>query len=528
MKKSLPWVLIWLLAFTMPAISLAQHPEEKVDTLIINRIKQEGLNNSQVMEILRMLTDVHGPRLSFSPGYKAAAQYTKQTMESWGLSNVHFDPWGQTGKGWSLKKFSMEMVAPTYTPITSYPKAWSPGVKGTVSSDLVIVKASSEEELAQYKGKLKGKVVMMDLPPVIRFGWDPIASRVHDSTLLKYANDQLHEGSYRYRSGGSESLTYKKWKLLMDEGAIAVVTPSTGRGDNGAMTIAGAYLPIAPETPRDKRPRVLDTDAPPTLPQVALLSEHYNRLYRLVDHGTPVKLQLTLDVLITPSEEGFNVIAEIPGTDLKDEVVMIGAHLDSWHSGTGTTDNGAGSSVCLEAMRILKSLGVQPRRTIRIALWGGEEQGLLGSRGYVKKHFGDRVDGKLAYKPAAEKFSVYFNMDNGTGKFRGVYLQQNESVRNIFKAWLKPFNDMGAATLTSSNTGGTDHLSFDGIGLPGFQFIQDPIEYFTRTHHTSLDVYDKAVEQDLRHNAVIMASFAWLAANRDARIPRDEAQEENP
>jgi carboxypeptidase Q len=238
-----------------------------------------------------------------------------------------------------------------------------------------------------------------------------------------------------------------------------------------------------------------------------------------------VKLELTLETAFTPAAPGFNVIGEIPGTDLKDEVVMIGAHLDSWHSGTGTTDNGAGSAVMMEAMRLIKSLGVQPRRTIRIGLWGGEEQGLLGSRNYVKRTFGERLDRSYPYDslkltPAAQKFSVYFNMDNGTGKYRGVYLQGNEAARPVMRAWLKPFEKLGAQTLTIRNTSGTDHLSFDAVGLPGFQFIQDPIEYGTRTHHTSMDLFDKAVEPDLKHNAVMTAAFAWMAANRDELFPR--------
>lgn len=514
--KKIANLCLLLLLFVFPHLSFSQ----ALDSVAVVAIKKEGLENSQVMEILRMLTDVHGPRLSFSPGYKAAANYAKQTMESYGLTNVHYDTWGEMGRGWYLKKFNLDMISPSYIPLIGYPKAWSPGVKGNVSGDVVFLDAVSEEDLVKYKGKLKGKIVMIDLPSKVKIGWEPDAARLADSTLLKFANDETGESGGRYRFGASEQLIYKKYKMCMDEGVVAVISPSPGRGDNGAMTISGAYLPIPPETPRDKRPRMISPDVPTTLPQVALLTEHYNRLYRMITNGTPVKLELTLSVVFMAPEEGFNVIAEIPGTDLKDEVVMIGAHLDSWHTGTGATDNGAGSSVCMEAMRILKSLGKQPRRTIRIGLWGGEEQGLLGSRGYVKKHLGVREDGKIVYTPEAAKFSTYFNMDNGTGKFRGIYLQGNEGARNIFKEWLKPFHSMDAATLTSSNTGGTDHLSFDGIGLPGFQFIQDPIEYRTKTHHTNLDVYDKAIDDDLKQNAVMMATFAWLAANRDAMIPR--------
>ncbi len=517
--KTIRCYLLLFLA-VIPFIAYNQTAHDADDAAALSAIQKEGLEKSQVMDILRMLTDVHGPRLSFSPGYKAAANYAKETMEAWGLSSVHFDPWGDIGRGWYIKKYNLAMIAPSYSPLVGYPKAWSPGAKGKVSGDLVFLEVVEADDLLKYKGKLKGKIVMMDIPSEIQIGWNPVASRLADTTLLKYANDEKRKSSGRYRSTGSAELNYKKWKMCMEEGVVAVISPSPGRGDNGAMTISGAYLPIPPETPIDERPRIISPEAPATLPQVALLSEHYNRLYRLLTNGTPVKLELTLNVAFTPAEEGFNVIAEIPGSDLSDEIVMIGAHLDSWHSGTGATDNGAGSAVCLEVMRIIKSLGIQPRRTIRIGLWGGEEQGLLGSKGYVRKHLGDRIAGKLVLTPEASRFSVYFNMDNGTGKFRGIYLQQNESVRNIFKEWLKPFHAMGAATITASNTGGTDHLSFVAIGLPGFQFIQDPIEYSTRTHHTSLDVYDKAVAADLKQNAVILASFAWHAANHSALLPR--------
>jgi Zn-dependent M28 family amino/carboxypeptidase len=264
---------------------------------------------------------------------------------------------------------------------------------------------------------------------------------------------------------------------------------------------------------------------PKILPQIVVTAEHYNRLVREVENHLPVTLELVLQTTFTPTQPGFNIIGEIPGTDLKDEVVMIGAHFDSWHSATGTTDNGAGSAVMMETMRILKSLGKQPRRTIRIALWGGEEEGLIGSRSYVRRTFGISRDERYPYDSvelteAGKKFSVYFNMDNGTGKYRGVYLQGNEKVVPVFKEWLKPFAAEGATTVTLKNTGGTDHLSFDAIGLPGFQFIQDPIEYGTRTHHTNMDLYDKAVAADLKHNAVMTAFFAWMAANRDEPIPR--------
>jgi Zn-dependent M28 family amino/carboxypeptidase len=315
--------------------------------------------------------------------------------------------------------------------------------------------------------------------------------------------------------------------MCQKEGAAAVLEVSPRLENDGTLVVSQATVPYAAEVAYVNRREAWDPQAPKILPQVVVAAEHYNRMVRQLQKSIAVKLELVFQADFTPSAPGFNVIGEIPGTDLKDEVVMIGAHLDSWHSATGTTDNAVGSAVMLETMRLLKSLGQKPRRTIRIALWGGEEQGLFGSRSYVKRKLGLRLDQSYPYDSiqlteAGAKFSVYFNMDYGAGKYRGVYLQGNESVKPVFSEWVKPFADEGSATLTLRNAGGTDHLSFDAIGLPAFQFVQDPLEYGTRTHHANMDHYDKVVEADLKHNAVMTAFFAWMAANRDGLIPRDE------
>jgi carboxypeptidase Q len=519
MKKIL---LSFLFVLSLVGASLAQ---EKVDTTMISRIKKEGFDNSQVMNILSKLTDVHGPRLTNSPGFKSAANYAKSTLESWGLQNAHFDYWDEDfGRGWQLKKFSLHATAPVYFPVIGYPKAWTPGLKGNVQAEAVYLDIKSEDDLEKYKGKLKGKIVLFSLPTPVKPGFEPDARRFDEKDLLDMANSGATEafrGRRFFAPTEPQRLAYKKWDLCMKEGAIAVLeASSSARLEDGTVVVAAATVPYPAETSFADRLQSRDARAPKILPQVVVSAEHYNRMVRQLQQGIPVKLELALETEFTPTEKGFNVMAEIPGTDLKDEVVMIGAHLDSWHSGTGTTDNASGSAVMMEAMRIIKSLGISPRRTIRIGLWGGEEQGLLGSRNYVKRIYGERVDDQYNYKPGAEKFSVYFNMDNGTGKYRGVYLQGNENARPVFREWLKPFEKLGAATLTLRNTGGTDHLAFDGIGLPGFQFIQDPIEYSTRTHHTSMDLFDKAIEDDLKHNAVMTAAFAWLAANRDELFPR--------
>lgn len=503
---------------------------EPVDTAAVRKIKDEGLNHSKVMQTLSMLTDVYGPRLTNSPNYKKAADYAKATLESYGLQNVHLDTWDEEfGRGWQLKKFSLQTIEPGNTPLISYPKAWTPGVKGTVSADAVYLEAKTEADLAKYKGKLAGKIVLFSGPVTVKPGFVSDASRLHDTTLLKMANAGLPEqGRGGFGGGGNreaQKLNFAKWDLCMKEGAVAVLEASPGsRLEDGTILVSAASVPYPPETPFDKRESSRSAKVPKILPQIVVSDEHYNRMVRQIQNGVNVKLELVLETEFTPAGPGYNVIGEIPGTDLKDEVVMFGAHLDSWHSGTGATDNAAGSAVMIEAMRILKSLGA-PRRTIRIGLWGGEEQGLIGSRNYVKRTLGERLDktqpwDSIKLKPAGEKFSVYFNMDNGTGKYRGVYLQGNDNVRPIFRAWLKPFEKMGASTITLQNTGGTDHQSYDAIGLPGFQFIQDPIEYSSRTHHTNMDVYDKAIDADMKQNAVMTAAFAWFAANRDGMIPR--------
>jgi carboxypeptidase Q len=363
----------------------------------------------------------------------------------------------------------------------------------------------------------------------------------------------------------------KKWDLCYEEGAAVVLEPAPGNG--GTMFVSSATMPSraaaadrnTPNTnPFSRGPRPWATNAPEIIPQMVLAVEHYNRLVRMVEKGAKPEVEIDLTTRYhTDDLTSFNVLAEIPGSDLKDEVVMLGGHFDSWHSGTGATDNAVGCGVALEAVRILQAIGAKPRRTIRIALWTGEEQGLLGSQAYVAEHFGKRIGGptgtrggtrgrggegggqgsggqaggaqpggaqpgggrggpptRYELKPAHEKFCGYFNLDNGTGKVRGVYLQGNEAVRPIFRAWLAPFVEMGAATLTINNTGGTDHLSFDGVGLPGFQFIQDPLEYDTRTHHSSMDVYDRIQEEDVKQASIIMASFVYHAAMRDEKLPR--------
>lgn len=518
--------------FALIAVQISP-AQEKPDSLMMEKIRDEGMNRSHAREILSWLTDVYGPRLTGSPEFNASAQWAKNTLTEWGLSNVHLESWGPFGRGWRLKKYSATIIGKQHQPLTSYPKAWSTGLGNKeVEGEVMYFNPETDSALETFKGKLKGKFVLMGNPIEVQAAFKPLATRLTDTELLDLANADSprarRERFMRRPSSQQAMLTYKKWQLIQKENPLAVLTSApTPRSQAGSVWVMGASVPMHPDTPFTSPYRIqaYKSNAPKLPAQVEVGNEHFNRLIRMIEKGEKVKLAMTLDVEWTSQRDdsSYNVIAEIPGTDLKDEIVMIGAHLDSWHGGTGATDNGTGVTACMEAMRILKTIGAQPRRTIRIALWGGEEQGLLGSRAYVEKHFGKRD----SLKSEADKFSVYFNNDNGTGRVRGVYMQGNEAARKIFRAWLAPFKDLDASTLTASNTGGTDHQAFDGIGLPGFQFIQDPIEYDTRTWHSTTDVWERAQEEDLKQAAVIMAAFAYNAAMMNEKFPRKESSSQS-
>jgi len=519
---------------------------ENVDLEMMKKIRQEGMERSQVMETLSWLTDVHGPRLTNSPQYKAACEWAKGKLTGWGLQNANLEAWGPFGRGWSLEGFTANIVKPNYIPLIAYPKAWSPSTDGVVRGQVVYFDAKTPDDLGKYKGKLKGAIVLMAPLRETQAHFRPEGRRMTDEELLTLSNSAtLTPGGGGNRRGGGNpdqraalELVNKKWQMVYEEGAAVAL--DAGRGDGGTIFVQSVTMPSAADVSFDRRPRPWASDAK-VIPQASLAAEHYNRIVRMLTKGVPVELEVQIKAKFQDQDlMGYNVIAEIPGSDLKDEIVMVGGHFDSWHSGTGATDNGAGSAVAMEVVRIIQALGVKPRRTIRIGLWGGEEQGLIGSRAHVEKHYASRptqgaqggapggapggppggASGPISVKPAHEKFSAYFNLDNGTGKIRGVYLQGNEAVRPIFRAWLEPFRDLGASTLTSRNTSGTDHLSFDGVGLPGFQFIQDEIEYDTRTHHSNMDVYDRIQADDMKQASVIIAGFVYNAAMRDGKLPR--------
>ena len=497
----------------------AQQAQEKVDLDAIYRIKAEGFQRSKVMEITSWLTDVYGPRVTNSPGFRKAGEWAVTEMKSWGLANVRLEPFGPFGRGWSNEKFYAMATTPGGSfPLIGMSQVWTPGTTGLISGDAISAIVESPDDFAKYKGQLKGKIVLTTGPRDVLPVWNPPASRYTVDQLRELeaetdANPRAGSGGRNYSTdrqppaagggrGAAQSFTARRMQFFTEEGALALISP--GRGDGGTVFVQGGGS--------------REVSAPPGLPTISVAAEHYGRMYRTLEKKMPVRIELDIRNVFHDDPSSFNVVAEISGTDKAGEVVMLGAHFDSWQSGTGATDNAAGSAVMMEALRILKQSGLPLRRTVRLALWGGEEQGLLGSRAYVTEHFASRTD--MVLKPEHARISCYFNVDNGTGAIRGVYLQGNEAVAPIFEAWMKPFNNLGMTTLTIRDTGGTDHQSFDAVGLPGFQFIQDDVEYDTRTHHSNMDSYERVQEEDMRKNAVIVAAFVYNTANREERLPR--------
>jgi hypothetical protein len=475
---------------------------EKLDLDAIYRLKDEGLQHSKVMELESYLTDVYGPRLTGSPNIREAADWAQKTMKDWGLANVHLESW-PFGRGWQNQRFVAQALTPRAYPLIAYPKAWTPGTKGPVSGDAVMAVITSDKDFDTFRGKLRGKFVLATPMRDVSAQFDAPSHRYTDAELADLAKQPEGRGRGRGGFGGDAAFARKRTQFWIDEGVAAVLDIS--RGDGGTLFVQGG----GSRDPKD----------PPSPPQVVLAVEHYGRIARTLDKKIPVTLQMDIDNKFFDDDlNGFNIVGELAGTDKADEVVMLGAHFDSWHTGTGATDNAAGSAVMMEAMRLLKVSGVRLRRTVRIGLWGGEEQGLLGSKEYIKAHYGDPATMQL--KPDHATFAGYFNVDNGTGLIRGVYLQGNEAVAPIFAQWMEPFKNFGMNTLAIRNTGGTDHLSYDAVGLPGFQFIQDEVEYGTRTHHSNMDVYERIQPTDMMRNAVIVASFVYHTANRDEKLPR--------
>lgn len=523
------WLALGLLtaAFLGPLVAAA--PEEPVDLTMVTRIREEGFGNSRVMETARQLTDVLGPRLTGSPRTKQANEWARKQLEGWGLVNARLEPWGPFGRGWTLERAAVHMVAPERIPLIALPKAWTPGTGGPVRGRLLRATLRDQDDLDKQRGKLGGAIVLLAGERSLSAPDKPLFRRYSEQELDQLAQfEAVERPPFNREEFAQRSRFQKKLReFLAAEKALATIEPS--ERDGGVVRVMGGGSR-----------RQGEETGPPAL---VMAAEHYNRLARLLQDKQEVELELDLQATFHDADPmAYNTVADIPGTDKADEVVMLGAHLDSWHAGTGATDNAAGSAVAMEAVRILRALGVRPRRTVRIALWTGEEQGLLGSRWYVQEHLAARPvpadpeerdrpgrwRGPLTLKPAHAKLSAYFNLDNGTGRIRGVYTQRNAAVAPIFKAWLEPLADLGAVTVTNRSTFGTDHQAFDGVGLPGFQFIQDQADYASRTHHTNMDVYDRLQKEDLMQASVVMATFVYHAAMRDGLFPRKPVPPDRP
>jgi carboxypeptidase Q len=553
---------IGLLALPLPLLIFAQQTTERIDLNVIHLIKTaeigggggggrggRGPARPAIMETLYNLTDRYGPRLTNSPQFRAAGDWAVGQLKEWGLSNVHLEKWatqpppataaetadaeaadGGGGRGgaarraaipsWQLTSYSGAMVEPTYMPIVGYPQAWSGGTNGPITGEAILVPPiHTMADMDKLHGKLTGKIVLtvaeLDLP----LPTTPLAHRYTDEELNGLVPEVFTTGG-RGGRGGNAAMTPQEQQAFQrrqttfwqDEGVLATLTASA-RGQSGIVFASNGSSRTG--------------DPTKNLPSLAITAENYNRIARLLDHDVPVKLSFDIKVQWdTSNTDSFNVIAEIPGATKPNEVVMVGGHFDSWHMGTGATDNGVGSVVAMEVMRILKSLNLKMDRTVRMALWGGEEEGLLGSAAYVKDHFADPADMKL--KPEHAGFAGYFNIDNGAGKVRGVYLQGNEMERPIFEQWFAAIKDLAPGAVTIRNTTGTDHQSFDAVGLPGFQFIQDPLDYETRTHHSSADTYERVQQADLEQMAIVEAYFVYNAATRPDKLPRKDLPAPRP
>ena len=521
---------------------------EPVDAAMLAKIRAEGMERSQAMEHVIWLSDIYGPRLSGSPTTQQAADWTMTQLRKWGMANVHLEHF-PFGKGWSLEHFSAVMTAPQVQPIIALPKSWTRGTNGPVNADVVLAQIRTENDLALWRGKLRGKVILTQPARAVRMLEGPLVLRMTDSMVAEAQRMPPARGGGAGRGGapgggrggrgggrggagdstanpGNTPVSAARIaQFYNDEGVVALFD----RGGDGDMSAGGSDLSW--QTQRTDGGTIFvgsggsrDSTAGRGVPQVTLAVEHYNRMVRVLERGVPVKVALDIRTRFhdePPGGNGFNIIAELPGTDLRNEIVLIGGHFDSHHGGTGATDNATGVAQMLEVLRILKTVGAQPRRTIRIALWGAEENGLIGSRAYVQRHIGERDStGTLVKKAEYDRHSVYFNSDNGTGRFVGIWMQSNEAMRPIFEQWIAPLKDLGVTVLGPRSVASTDHSSFDNVGIPAFQFMVDRLEYNSRTHHSNMDVVDRVQPNDLKQAATVAATFAYLAAMRDEKLPR--------
>ena len=547
MRFSLPVAI--LLTAGAVALPVAQQPTEKLDYATLAQIRDEGLNRSQVMDHISWLADVYGPRLTGSPAILQASDWAMKKMTEWGLVNAHRETWA-FGKGWSLVRFSAHMVEPQVQPLIGFPGSWTPGTKGPVIAEVVRVQIDTDADFDKYRGKLAGKIVLTQPERPVTMIEGTIVHRMKGKDLEEAlttpiprpraggpgrgrggdpSDDTAAQG--RGGRGGAQSLRARIAQFYKAEGVVATFD----RGGDSVMASIGSDLTAQQQHtdggtifPGGGGSR--GADAGTGVPSVTLAVEHYNRMVRILAKNLPVKVELNVETKFYDETtlNGFNTIAEIPGTDpaLTDEVVLLGAHFDSVAAATGATDNATGSAAMMEAVRILKAVGVKPRRAIRVGLWGGEEEGLLGSRAYVLAHYGDPAT--MTLKPEHAKLAAYFNSDNGTGRVRGVWLQSNLAVKPIFEQWIAPLGDLGVAALGPRSVSSTDHVSFDNVGLPGFQFMVDRLEYNSRTHHSNMDFYDRVQRDDMIQQATVVAVFAYNAAMRDEKLPRKALPKPQP
>jgi carboxypeptidase Q len=520
---------LFLAVFAAPSLP----SREAVDRDVVNRIWLEGTNHSCVMSYLSYMTDVLGPRIPGSPAYNKACAWAVKTFTELGCLNAAVEPAGEFGPGWSSEYISAHMTEPSYMPILAFAKPWTGSTRGKIVGSPVRVLLETRADLEKYRGKLKGAIVFTKPARPTHPSFKPAASRYTEADLKELEETPIPVKPKEFGEPKGPGPTWEEVEAFFqaEEVGVRVEPSSESRTDYGTVKVDAYDGDGKNVATRSQSPRII------------MAAEQYNRISRIMDLGVPVTLEIEVRNATYENDlQGYNVVAEIPGTDKRGELVMLGGHLDSWPGGTGAVDDASGCAVVMEAMRILKALGVRPKRTIRAALWTGEEEGFYGSRGYVVRHFGDTDKGALAKsdfeetektwrnplgdaakvlaKPEYAKISGYFNYDNGSGRIRGIYIQENFQVRPIFEAWMEPLKDLGVTAIALQNTDGTDHLPFDGIGIPGFQFIQDPLDYFPNLHHTSQDVYDHCVPEDLIQSAVVMASFVYHAAMRDEMLPR--------
>jgi len=523
--------LLWTAALLTAGVAGLHNAsaQERVDLDMTARIRAEALHHSQVMATLSHLTDKIGPRLTLSPAMAEANRWTRQQFGEWGLSNVHDESVDDLGRGWVFSDVQVEMLTPRAMPLHALPKAWTPGTSGTVEGDAIFVKLESKADLQEWKGKLRGKIVFVDDARAYKPSDKVDFQRYTDSQLdemlsFPMPKDRGFDPAMMARFRARMEMAPLVNQFLADEGVLATVSISSS--NDGILRVSGGGSRKAGESVG--------------VPALVMAAEQYNTVMRALKDKQAVRMRVRVDAQFTDAanQPGYNTIAEIPGTGpQRNEIVMLGAHMDSWHAGSGANDNGAGVAVMMEAMRILKAIGARPNRTIRVALWTGEEQGLIGSQDYVARHvahFPEPTDpeqkaipaffrqnkGRPIPGPEFERIAAYYNLDNGSGRIRGIYAQENLAVAPIFEEWLRPWHDLGATIVTQQNTGSTDHISFDAVGVPGFQFVQDPLDYFTHVHHSDLDTFDHAVEDDLKQAAAIVAAFAYNTAMRPQRLPR--------